>query len=594
MKKRKIKKRTTSDENDPLSNVEKISKLKNTRGNPNKIKKTKKRKVDEIEEEYELDAFEDLFQDCNEQEEGENSTIDKDDLVLDDFVFDKDKTTFDRLEKTHENYLNNVKKSRERFETHKKYTDTYASDSDEGEKKKKKTRKVYAQIVKDETKNTKRAASFKQTNQEVERLNNILENKNHKQQQGMTQSKKQKRDKDIWSSKVYSVHNVKDEMTDDEFEKKYVDISKIENIKEQKKRDEENLLSDQKLFYQHEEETDKAGPLEIEKIVKNFEKSRNNYENELRNNGKDEEEDEDDDSDEMDTDLNGNKLENDKFNILRPDKFSKVDAEDKKKTIGHEKYETKKDKPSSQRQRVFTVGPSHDNKEDIYEIDQSIQKTTVSFKDMCNVLTRIYSRCQDTVISDRRGFDNVVLSQSEIRTRAEEESYLRTPRKGERPCVFGEKCEGNFIPGAIPITLVEFLDANERRERRLRMQESNKKNENGSSEAKKVSITSNPCVMCYRLMAQFFYAKVRSDAFMLSKNITLAKYYNIVDEKGEYCSRQCYSGNGVYWQGLPGPVVMHVRKYYKQTEREGCYYYIQQGYSKPGVEELNTPMPLFH
>lgn len=44
-----------------------------------------------------------------------------------------------------------------------------------------------------------------------------------------------------------------------------------------------------------------------------------------------------------------------------------------------------------------------------------------------------------------------------IISRVYEESFMREPTKGERPCASGELCECNFIDPCVPFTGVEFL-----------------------------------------------------------------------------------------------------------------------------------------
>ncbi len=42
-------------------------------------------------------------------------------------------------------------------------------------------------------------------------------------------------------------------------------------------------------------------------------------------------------------------------------------------------------------------------------------------------------------------------------SRVYEESFMREPTKGERPCASGELCECNFIDPCVPFTATEFL-----------------------------------------------------------------------------------------------------------------------------------------
>ena len=136
-------------------------------------------------------------------------------------------------------------------------------------------------------------------------------------------------------------------------------------------------------------------------------------------------------------------------------------------------------------------------------------------------------------------------AQVPIVSRVYEESYLREPFHGERPCASGALCECNFIDKSMPFTGVEFVPYGVKRD-------------------------ANPafCVLCSRKITQKLFYEV-----MLSgKNVRgiIQRYGNIVNVPGEY-ARECAlicPAQGAF-QCLPVPIISHQRNKYEVYVNNG-------------------------
>jgi hypothetical protein len=159
-------------------------------------------------------------------------------------------------------------------------------------------------------------------------------------------------------------------------------------------------------------------------------------------------------------------------------------------------------------------------------------------------------------------------------TREEEESYLRTPYKGERPCCRDDKCEGRFIPGARKVTLTEMLTASEILAR---------------DQGKGLPKERKMCVMCRRSQAEAHWITTRSESASINGNWCLQDYYNLVDVEGEYILEQCFMSSSREYQGNPLPILYHTRYWYTQEVKDDAVYYLQTGYLKPG-QVTTTPV----
>jgi hypothetical protein len=146
-------------------------------------------------------------------------------------------------------------------------------------------------------------------------------------------------------------------------------------------------------------------------------------------------------------------------------------------------------------------------------------------------------------------------------TRKEEEAWLRTPMSGERRCIRDAQCEGTKIPGCQPVILVEYLTPSELEEKERRGNlPSNRK----------------MCVMCERYCTCYNFINIKAECSTLTQNnLIVSKRANIVGKKGEYVMEQTIMSNSKDYHALPFPVVLHVRKYYRQVVKNGVTYYEQ-------------------
>lgn len=159
-------------------------------------------------------------------------------------------------------------------------------------------------------------------------------------------------------------------------------------------------------------------------------------------------------------------------------------------------------------------------------------------------------------------------------TRREEDEYLRVPLgPHERPCVFGDSCEGCRGGFELRVTLVEFLDINDRNQMAL----------NNNSLPPVV----RPCVMCRRFLVQYANANLRNEnkTSHLAVNIN---YKNKHDVAGEYSSSQMINTSVDQDQAVMAFVVRHVRRYYRQyTDEHGVVRFEQTGYLQVPADVSN-------
>jgi hypothetical protein len=70
------------------------------------------------------------------------------------------------------------------------------------------------------------------------------------------------------------------------------------------------------------------------------------------------------------------------------------------------------------------------------------------------ILSRVPYR---EILENLHGRDDRSMPDVPMVSRLYEESYLREPGRGERPCASGDLCECRFIDPCVPFTCVEFL-----------------------------------------------------------------------------------------------------------------------------------------
>lgn len=78
--------------------------------------------------------------------------------------------------------------------------------------------------------------------------------------------------------------------------------------------------------------------------------------------------------------------------------------------------------------------------------------------DLDVILSRVPYR---EILENLFGRDMQPTSEVPVISKAYEESFMREPAKGERPCAAGELCECNFIDPCMPFTAVEFTTIQE-------------------------------------------------------------------------------------------------------------------------------------
>lgn len=137
-----------------------------------------------------------------------------------------------------------------------------------------------------------------------------------------------------------------------------------------------------------------------------------------------------------------------------------------------------------------------------------------------------------------------------------EESHLRAPFKGERPCAMAEACEGNYIDRSKPFVLVEM-------------------NLPGSA----TSPMANLCVLCSRKQTQrLFYDYLYKGSTAQCTGI-IQRYGNLIDVPGEYAKEMCLimpSHGAVHC--MPFPNVAYQRNQY-DVYMQNMHYYIRQSVS---------------
>jgi hypothetical protein len=166
---------------------------------------------------------------------------------------------------------------------------------------------------------------------------------------------------------------------------------------------------------------------------------------------------------------------------------------------------------------------------------------------------------------------------SSVRTRENDDADLREPENDERPCVNDNKCQGRFIPGAIPVTLKEVC--------------SRKELETYKATGKWPEIR-RTCVMCERYNVEKVYWNVRGSGEAISSNgiHTIQRWSNLVDIKDEYSAADMIMSLPYAHMGIFAPSICHKRNAYRQhTAPNGKKYFDQFGYLKP----LEDGSPVF-
>jgi hypothetical protein len=161
-------------------------------------------------------------------------------------------------------------------------------------------------------------------------------------------------------------------------------------------------------------------------------------------------------------------------------------------------------------------------------------------------------------------------------TRAFEESLLREPRAGERPCSSDFKCQGFINPcvkeayrGMLsrdpalrswtPFVLVERMSPEE------------------LADLSKLPTDRRRCILCERYDMLYFWFQMRADRNAIRHSYCNQHYRNLVNQAGEYDLRDCIFGLPI----LVAPVVFHNPAFLAPGYTgDGLRCYLQTGYLK--------------
>lgn len=153
-------------------------------------------------------------------------------------------------------------------------------------------------------------------------------------------------------------------------------------------------------------------------------------------------------------------------------------------------------------------------------------------------------------------------------SRTDEENMMRTPLAGtnERACGQDEKCEWYNMYGQIKTAGVEYLDAHDKKEIL----------KNGGV----LPAQRQRCIFCRRREVLVNWCNLRQECDGIGGDYVMQRHYNLTTP-GEYRLTDMISSAPDENQGLPLPVVCHMRNRYTQTVRDGIVWYLQTGYQRP-------------
>lgn len=520
----------------------------------------------------------------------------------------KDDIDFTKRSKESNIKITHEKKMVDSLNEFKNFCDVDGYDSDDATKKKKSTKKVFKELTRQKLKTIKqkqdsndRMKNAKEINDQLYSLSTDSSTINQYTEDDIASV-----NTNVWNGKYFdndknndliesdivdeTTKNDIDMINEDEIIEKYTGIendkknnnnTNREKLGNMMSSDKKKPIKDQKLFYHTGEDI-------VEEVGGLLYEMNKNTDNDLNNNNINEQFDNTDNNDSnvfisestdniQSNEINNNRKSKDDYNILNSKTTLHNNNKDRmQKSVGLQKLITSPNqKTNSNRNQIFKISGLPDTEiEHIFDFESYSRDTNHFISDQQAIMRRMYARTQINNTNNHREFDLKMISRVEGLTRAEEEEYLRIPRAGENPCMKDNECEGmKFEINAQPVVLVEFLDYKEREER--------KKNKNKTYPRR-------PCVMCRRSMILYFYMSIKSPCAPIDTSICIASYYNFTDKAGEYCSSQCIAGNGSYWQGLPGPIVAHNRRYYEQIIVDKEYRFLQTGYKRPEKEGVGT------
>jgi hypothetical protein len=158
-------------------------------------------------------------------------------------------------------------------------------------------------------------------------------------------------------------------------------------------------------------------------------------------------------------------------------------------------------------------------------------------------------------------------------TRKYEESYLRPPNLGERPCLRGNQCEGLKIicENDNAFILTEFFLPSKWK----KIQETGRRNPEGEL-----------CLMCKRSEISRALLNTRADRKSIREGVTLQDYFNLVNLPGEYDIKNCICSSPSTYEGLLEPIVLHQQCAYRLVEENGMKRYVQWKYNYPSNQSF--------
>lgn len=189
--------------------------------------------------------------------------------------------------------------------------------------------------------------------------------------------------------------------------------------------------------------------------------------------------------------------------------------------------------------------------------------------------------------------------------RSVDESVMRTPFPNERPCIEENACMGRHIPHSTPVTLVEYITMEDMAHFRA----------TGAWKGKR-----RHCVLCRRMLATKAAYSIIAECAAYSNSMVsnvkisreapfenerralmLVDFYNFIgtDEYSPFDVMMSHVNRHI---GIVAPVALFVASRFKQVNRDGVYWYIQD-YTRPkrdlrewvtlvcGGSLSGTPMP---
>lgn len=195
-----------------------------------------------------------------------------------------------------------------------------------------------------------------------------------------------------------------------------------------------------------------------------------------------------------------------------------------------------------------------------------------SDNDFSTIFDAMRSAQQSWVPSSRDELVQKVLGEIETVPRVEEEQFLRQayPNSDERSCRNGDRCQGMFMPGKVPL-----VEHHSQRALHRATEQNLERPEHGI------------CIMCKRYEAMQVYVNSRAEGGhqgTCSGTVSdiFQPHANHVEQKNEYSLKQAFSTGSAEAHGIGLWVVFHVQAWYELLDsHDGIVRYAQTGYLRP-------------